>query len=54
MMRSFEPGEDWFWDFQTEQAFEGPRLAPPLHHPTQQPTPGPAGKVPRNWESLLN
>jgi hypothetical protein len=54
VMRTFEPGEDWFWDFTSETAFEGPELAPPQHHPMQQPTPGPAGRVPENWESTLN
>ncbi len=54
MIRSFEPGEDWFWDFASNEGFEGPQLTPPQHHPMNQPTPGPAGKVPRNWESLLN
>jgi hypothetical protein len=54
VMRSFEPGEDWFWDMTSETAFEGPKLAPPQHHPLAQPTPGPAGRVPENWESMLN
>ena len=54
VIRSFEPGEDWFWDMTSETAFEGPKLAPPQHHPLAQPTPGPAGRVPENWESMLN
>jgi hypothetical protein len=54
VIRSFEPGEDWFWDFDTDEAFDGPTLAPPQHHPTHQPTPGPAGKVPRDWEQRLH
>src|SRR5215510_2433132 len=49
VIRSFEPGEDWFWDYITEEAIEGPRLAATEHHPLDQPTPGPAGRVPRNW-----
>jgi hypothetical protein len=49
VIRSFEPGEDWFWNFQTEEGFGGPDLAPPQHHPTSQPTPGPAGRVPADW-----
>jgi hypothetical protein len=32
---------------------QGPRLAPPLHHPVDQPVPGPEGKVPANWQDLL-
>ena len=51
---SFEPGENWFWDYTQEQMVEGPALLPPHAHPARQPVPGPAGKVPPNWESLLN
>lgn len=50
---SFEPGEDWFWDYRTDKYLHGPRLAPPLHHPLDQPVPGPAGRVPTNWQELL-
>jgi ubiquitin-hydrolase Zn-finger-containing protein len=53
VIRSFEPGEDWFWNYQTEEFAEGPRLAPPEHHPLDQPVPGPSGMVPANWEELL-
>ena len=48
-IRSFEPGEDWFYNYRTEQTYEGPELAPPSHHPLDQPTPGPAGRVPSDW-----
>ena len=54
IIRSYEPGETWYWDYDTEEFYEGPELAPPEHHPRDQPTPGPAGKVPSNWQSLLN
>ncbi len=54
LIRSFEPGEDWFWDVASEEYYEGPPLAPPEHHPLDQPTPGPAGRVPPNWQSLLD
>lgn len=54
IIRSFEPGESWFWDYDSEAFYEGPELAPPEHHPLDQPTPGPEGKVPPNWQSLLN
>jgi len=33
---------------------EGVELLPPHAHPKSQPVPGPAGRVPANWESLLN
>jgi hypothetical protein len=49
-MQSFEPGEDWFWDFSTEQVVAGPDLAPPTAHAVDQPAPGPAGRVPDDWE----
>jgi hypothetical protein len=53
VIRSFEPGEDWFWDFSTERAVPGPELAPPQHHPLDQPVPGPRGRVPTDWTSRL-
>jgi hypothetical protein len=53
-MQSFEPDEDWFWDFRTEELLDGPELAPPHHHPVDQPVPGPAGAVPADWRSKVN
>jgi hypothetical protein len=53
VIQSFEPGEDWFWDYRTEAFVDGPLLAPPRSHPASQPTPGPAGRVPANWRALL-
>jgi len=50
---SFEPDEDWFWSYRTGEYTDGPRLAPPLHHPLDQPVPGPTGRVPSNWQELL-
>ncbi|ODU01450.1 MAG: hypothetical protein ABS81_20655 [Pseudonocardia sp. SCN 72-86] len=54
VMQSYEPGEDWFWDFGAERAVAGPVLADPQHHPLDQPAPGPAGRVPADWQSKLN
>jgi hypothetical protein len=54
VIRTFEPGEDWFWDFTTDDGFRGPDLAPPLHHPEDQPTPGPAGRVPADWREHIH
>jgi hypothetical protein len=52
--QSFEPGEDWFWDYQAEDYGSGPELAPPVAHPARQPVPGPAGRVPADWMSKLH
>ena len=54
VIQSFEPGEDWFWDYATAQYAEGPPLAPPDAHPPTQPVPGPEGAVPRDWQRQLN
>jgi hypothetical protein len=54
IITSFEPGEDWFWNYRTEQAFYGPRLSPPRSRPLDQPSPGPKERVPPNWEDYLN
>ena len=54
IVRSFEPGEDWFWDYTTEQYYDGPELAAPESHPLDQPTPGPAGRVPADWQRHLH
>ncbi len=53
VIRSFEPGEDWFWSFDGERAVAGPPLAPPQHHPLDQPVPGPQGRVPADWQDRL-
>jgi hypothetical protein len=52
--QSFEPGEAWFWDYAGEYEVFGPELAPPHHHPLEQPVPGPAGRVPPDWEAQLH
>ena len=54
-IRSFEPGEEWFWSYPEEDFYEtGPALAAPTHHPKDQPVPGPAGRVPHDWRARLN
>lgn len=53
VIRSFEPGEDWFYDYTTGGYVNGPTLAAPLSHPADQGVPGPAARVPSNWEALL-
>ncbi|WP_285115074.1 UBP-type zinc finger domain-containing protein [Leifsonia sp. fls2-241-R2A-40a] len=53
IIQSFEPDEDWFWDYRTQTFLEGPRLAPPESHPTEQTVPGPAERVPGDWRQQL-
>jgi hypothetical protein len=54
IIQSFEPGEEWFYNYDTGEFLEGPRLAEPTSHPAEQPTPGPAGAVPVDWQRHLN
>ncbi len=48
-IRSFEPGEDWFYSYDTKETYEGPELAPPQPSPPgtaacrMPPIPGPWG-----------
>ncbi|MGA0567618.1 UBP-type zinc finger domain-containing protein [Rathayibacter sp. KR2-224] len=53
-MQSYEPGEDWYWDYETESMLSGPGLAEPTSHPESQPAPGPEGRVPADWQELLH
>ena len=51
VMQSFEPGEDWFWDYARGEASPtGRSWPPPTHHPVDQSVPGPAGRVPADWQ----
>ncbi|BCJ56932.1 hypothetical protein Jiend_03540 [Micromonospora endophytica] len=53
--RSFEPGEEWFWDYTDELLYEqGPALAPPDHRPVDQGAPAPADRVPVDWKRRLH
>jgi Zn-finger in ubiquitin-hydrolases and other protein len=54
IITSFEPGEEWFYDYRTEEFFEGPELHAPHAHPADQTVPGPAEAVPANWQNLLH
>ncbi|MCT9080994.1 UBP-type zinc finger domain-containing protein [Streptomyces fulvoviolaceus] len=54
LVQSYEPGEEWYWNFATSEMFEaGPELAAPVSHPADQPAPGPAGRVPDDWARVL-
>jgi hypothetical protein len=53
-VQSFEPGEDWYWDYARNGYADGPQLSDPKHHPEDQPVPGPADRVPADWRSKLH
>ncbi|QTE27786.1 UBP-type zinc finger domain-containing protein [Pengzhenrongella sicca] len=53
-IRSYEPGETWFYSYPDDAMSEGPELAAPLHHPVGQASPGPLGRVPDDWRQRLN
>lgn len=53
-LRSYEPGESWFWDFENETDVSGGALPEPQHHPIEQTTPGPESRVPDDWEQQLS
>jgi hypothetical protein len=48
--QSFEPGESWFWNYETEDYYDGPRLADPQSRPVDQSVPGPRNRVPADWQ----
>ena len=54
IVRSYEPGESWFWDYRSEEARHGPHLAPPESHPPGQGVPGPEARVPADWQAHLH
>ncbi|MWB97498.1 UBP-type zinc finger domain-containing protein [Agromyces seonyuensis] len=53
VIRTFEPGEDWFWDYVAEDYVDGAPLAPPEHRPDEETVPGPSGRVPDDWKDIL-
>jgi hypothetical protein len=52
--QTYEPDEEWFWDYASGEYVEGAVLAAPHYHPLDQPVPGPAGRVPRDWQRHLH
>ena len=54
VMQSYEPGEDWFWDFTRSVGVTGPRLADPQSRPAEQSVPGPADRVPEDWKQHIH
>ncbi|KAA8890063.1 UBP-type zinc finger domain-containing protein [Nocardia colli] len=54
-IQSFEPGEDWYYNFQTEEMYgDGPELTPPNSHPADQSAPGPRNRVPADWQAHIH
>jgi hypothetical protein len=53
IIQSFEPGEDWFWNYDANEYYDGPELAAPQSHPEDETVPGPRGRVPRDWMAQL-
>ena len=54
ILHSYEPDEDWFFDYASGRYLEGPPLAAPQHHPLDQSVPGPKDRVPPDWERYLH
>ena len=54
VITSFEPGEEWFWDYGSGTELPATRLADPQSRPEDQPCPGPAGAVPSDWREHLH
>ncbi|MEW1698390.1 UBP-type zinc finger domain-containing protein [Streptomyces sp. NPDC093249] len=55
LVQSFEPGEAWFWNYATNGLYDsGPALAAPGDHPADQSVPGPADRVPGDWQTRLH
>ena len=54
VVQSFEPGEDWFWNYRTSEFAAGPALTAPTQHPLDQPVPAPRDRVPPDWQRHLH
>ena len=54
VVQSFEPGEDWFWDYARDVAASGRRWRLRRADLRTQEPPAPRERVPANWKDLLN
>ena len=50
---SFEPGEHWYWNYESDRYVLGQRRSEPLWRPASQPSPAPADRVPPTWLARL-
>ncbi|MDO9378518.1 MAG: UBP-type zinc finger domain-containing protein [Nocardioidaceae bacterium] len=51
---SFEPGEDWSYDFDDDRVGAAIALPPPVSRPDEQGAPAPADRVPADWTARLH
>ncbi|MFC9083344.1 UBP-type zinc finger domain-containing protein [Streptomyces sp. NPDC057062] len=54
IIQSFEPGEEWFWNYTVQDYADGPELAPPHHRPVDQPVPAPRDRVPHDCQRHIH
>jgi hypothetical protein len=54
VIASYEPGEDWFYDYSSDGYVEGTSLKAPRWHPDDQPVPGPKNRVSHDWQTKLH
>jgi hypothetical protein len=54
IVQSFEPGETWFWDYESKDYYDGPQLADPQSRPVEQSVPGPQDRVPPDWRTKIH
>jgi hypothetical protein len=54
IVRSFEPGESWYWDYRSDEMLDGPDLPEPQHRPVDQTVPGPRDRVPADWRQHIH
>jgi hypothetical protein len=53
VVQNFEPDEEWFWNYQTQEAFADPGLAPPCHHPLSSQFPDRVAEFPLTGNSTF-
>ncbi|QKR99311.1 UBP-type zinc finger domain-containing protein [Sphingomonas sp. CL5.1] len=54
VIRSFEPDEEWFFDYRDGAVFPGPNLVAPIARPVGQSVPGPEGAAPPDWMDYIH
>ena len=54
VVQSYEPGEDWFWDYGDESMVDGPAARPAHVAPGRPVGPGPRGRVPADWRDHIH